>query len=167
MLASMLVAEVTFYSVVLFFHIMAIVLAFGPTYSYGLFFAMAGRDPRALPAVGRAVIAWNRYATGGGIILAILTGLYMADDRWDFGDFFIAWGILAVIILLGLVHGFFNPKTERLVELAEADIATAGSGEVTLSPEATAISNSLGRVGPIAGLLVLLTVYFMTAKPFL
>ena len=167
MLSFVPVAEVSFYSVVLFFHIMAVILAFGPTYSYGLFFAMAGRDPRALPAVANAVVAWNRVGTTGGVILAIITGLYLTDDLWSFGDFFVVWGMLAVIVLLGLVHGFFIPRTRRLGELAEADIAASGAGEVKLSEETQQVAKSLGTVGPIAGVLVLLTVYFMTAKPFL
>ena len=163
----MLVAEVSFYSVVLFFHIMAIVLAFGPTYAYGVFFAMAGRDPRALPTVCRAVIAWNRIGTTGGVLLAIVTGIYLTGDLWEFSDFFVGWGIAAVIVLLGLVHAYFIPKTERLLELAEADVAAAGAGEVTPSAETAEVSAGRGRVGPIAGVIVLLTVYFMTAKPFL
>jgi hypothetical protein len=163
----MAVTAVMFYDVVLWAHIMGIILAFGPTYSYGLFFAMAGQDPRAMPAVAKATITWNRYGTTGGVILAILTGLYLADDRWDFSDFFISWGLVAVIILLGLVHGFFIPKTQRLAEVAEADIAASGTGEIKLSEEAGRIGAQLGRVGPLAGVLVLLTVYVMTAKPFL
>jgi hypothetical protein len=162
-----LIAEVRFYDVALFFHIMGIILAFGPTYSYGLFFAMAGKDPRALPAVARAVTAWNRIGTTGGIILALITGLYMADDLWDFGDFFVIWGLLATIALLGLVHGLFLPRTKRLGELAEADVAASGGGEVKLSAETQQLAGSLSKVGPVAGILVLLTVYFMTAKPFL
>jgi hypothetical protein len=162
-----LVAEVSFYNVVLFFHIMAIVLAFGPTYSYGLFFAMAGKDPRALPTVCRAVIAWNRAGTTGGILLAIVTGIYLTGDLWEFSDFFVGWGIAAVVVLLGLVHAFFIPRTQQLLALAEADVAAAGQGEVQLSEKTQQVSASLGKVGPIAGVLVLLTVYFMTAKPFL
>src|SRR5215213_11627361 len=158
----MIAPAVMFYDVVLWAHIMAIILAFGPTYSYGVFYAMAEKDPRALPAVTRATVAWGRFGTTGGIILAILTGLYLTDDRWDFGDFFVSWGLLAVIVLLGLAHGFFIPKTNKLRELAEADIAAAGTGEVKLSEETRRISGQLERVGPLAGILVLLTVYVMT-----
>jgi len=163
----MIVAEVTFYSVVLFFHVMGFVLAFGPTFAYGLFFATAAKDPRALPAVARAVVAWNRVGTTGGIVLVIITGLYMTDDLWSFGDFFVSWGLLAVIVLLGLVHGYFIPKTRQLAEVAERDIAASGAGEVTLSAEAQELSAGLSKVGPLAGILVVLTIYFMTAKPFL
>ena len=49
----MIAAEVQFYDVVVFFHILALVLAFGPTFAYGLFFATAGPDPAALPTIGR------------------------------------------------------------------------------------------------------------------
>jgi len=120
-----------------------------------------------MPAVARAVVTWNRFGTTGGILLAIITGLYIADDRWDFGNFFVVWGLLAVVILLGLVHGFFIPKVKRLAEVSEADAAASHGGEVKLSEEAGRISGGLNTVGPIAGILILLTVYVMTAKPFL
>ena len=46
------VAEVQFYDVVLFFHILAVVLGFGPTFAYSAFIAIAGKDGgRAVPAV--------------------------------------------------------------------------------------------------------------------
>ena len=38
----MIAAEVQFYDVTVFFHITAVVLAFGPTFAYGVFFATAG-----------------------------------------------------------------------------------------------------------------------------
>lgn len=167
MLARVPIAQVQFYDVALFFHIMGVILAFGPTYSYGVFFAMAGRDPRALPAVARATVAWNRVGTTGGILLILVTGLYLTGDRWAFGDFFVVWGLVAVVVLLGLAHAFFIPRTKRLAELAEMDVAAAGAGEVKLSEETQRIAGSLSKVGPLAGILVLLTVYVMTAQPFL
>ena len=89
----MIAAEVQFYDVVVFFHILAVVLAFGPTFAYGVFFAAAGKtNPAALPTIGRAVLTWSRIATRRGIVVVLISGLYLADDRWDFCDFFVILG---------------------------------------------------------------------------
>lgn len=164
----MISLAVTFYDVVLFVHILAVVLAFGPTYAYGVFLAVAEKtDPRALPAVGRGIQTWDRIAQGM-IVLMLLAGIYLvADGVWSFGDFYVTWGFAATIIIGGLIGGFFTPKTRELIELAERDIAAAGDGEVTLSEEFNALNQRLAQVGTIAGILVILTIYVMTAKPFL
>jgi len=154
----MIAAEVQFYDVVLFFHILAVVLAFGPTFAYGAFFAAAGKtNPAALPTIGRVVVSWSRVATRWGIVLIVLTGLYLVDDRWDFGDFFAAWGIIAALILLAMSQWYFIPTTERFVEAAEA-----GRQE-----EVQELAAQQQKVGPIAGIIVILTIYVMTAQPFL
>lgn len=166
-----MLTAVTFYDVVLFVHIFAVLLAFGPTYAYPVFLAVAERtDPRAVPAVGRGIATWDRF--GVWMLLVILAGgLYLVADSsaWGFGDFYVSFGFLAVIVLGGLAGAFFAPNTRRLVEIAERDIAAADQAgkEVELSAEFRALSGRIGRVGAFAGVLVLVTVYVMTAKPFL
>ena len=39
------------YKIALFLHILAVVLAFGPTFGYALFFSVAPQYPRATPAI--------------------------------------------------------------------------------------------------------------------
>lgn len=164
-----MLTAVTFYDVVLFFHIVAVVLAFGPTFAYPVFLAVAERtDPRALPAVGRGIVTWDRIALLMLVVL-LAAGLYLVADSpaWGLGDFYISWGLLVVIIIGGLSGAYFTPKTKRLVELAERDIAAAGDGEIQLSAEFQALNRQLGQVGTFAGILIILTIYVMTAKPFL
>jgi hypothetical protein len=165
----MLIAEVTFYNVVLFLHIAAVVLIWGPTYSYSVFLATAmKRGGHAVPAVGQAITTWDRPAATLGVVVVLATGLYMAGDIWEFSDFFISWGFLAIIVLTGLAHGFFIPKTRKATELAERDIAASPpDGDVQFSEEFNEISDQLAKVGTVAGILVLVTLYIMTAKPFL
>jgi hypothetical protein len=154
----MIVAEVQFYDVVVFFHILAVVLAFGPTFAYGAFFAAAGKtNPAALPTIGRVVVSWSRVATRLGILVILITGLYLVDDRWDFADFFASWGIIASLILFAMSQWYFIPSTERFVEAAEAG----------RQDEVQELAAQQAKVGPIAGILVILTIYVMTAKPFL
>ena len=83
-----------------------------------------------------------------GAILILLTGLYLAGDRWDFGDFFVTWGLLAIIVLLGLVHGFFLPNERRAEQLAKRDIEASGGGEVQFSDEFDEVSGKHGPHGP-------------------
>lgn len=153
----MIAAAVQFYDVILFFHILAVVLAFGPSFAYAVFFGVAQRTtPAALPVVGRGVLTWDRGIGTLAMIVVLASGVYLAADRFDFGYFFVSWGMAAILLLFALVHGFFIPTTRRYVEAAEA-----GREE-----EAQGIADRLNRVGPIAGLVVVLTIYVMTAKPF-
>lgn len=154
----MLTAAVEFYDVVVFFHILAVVLAFGPTFAYGLFFATAARmNPAALPAVGQAVVTWGRTAQRLSIVVIIVSGVYLTADLWEFSDFFVSWGMAAIVVLLALSEAYFIPSTKRFIAAAEA-----GRDE-----EVQALARQQRAMGPIAGLIVVLTIYVMTAKPFL
>jgi hypothetical protein len=160
---------VTFYDVVVWLHVSSVVLAFGPTFAFGIYLAIAGRKyPRAMPAMIDATQTINRSMVTIAAVVILVTGLYLAGDRWEFSDFFIAWGILAILVLLGLVHGFFIPHDQRALRAAERDIEAAGpTGEVQFGEEFNRESGASARMGPIAGLIVILTIYVMVAKPFL
>lgn len=163
-----MIAAVQFYDVVVFFHILAVVLAFGPTFAYPVFLTVAERtDPRTIPAVGRGIAAWERI---GAVMMVVIlaAGIYLViDGPWGFGDFYVSWGIAAILLLGGMSGAFFAPRGKRLVEIAERDIGAAGTGEVKLSEEFRALSRQVGYGGQFAGLVVILTLYVMTAKPFL
>lgn len=167
----MIATAVTFYDVVLWVHITAVVLAFGPTFAYPVFLAVAERtDPRSLPAIGRGILAWD--AIGRIIlVLILLAGIYLIADSpaWELSDFYVSWGILAVIIVGGLSGAYFTPKTTQLIEIAERDIAAsnASGGDVTLSAEFQTLNAQIAKVGTAAGILIILTIYVMAAKPFL
>jgi hypothetical protein len=168
----MVTAAVTFYDVVLFVHILAVVLAFGPTFAYPVFLAVAERtDPRAIPAVGRGIAAWDRIAIMM-LVVILAAGLYLVADSsaWSFGDFYVSFGFAAVIVLGGLAGAYFTPNTRKLIELAERDIAASShsaDGRVELSPEFQALNRRVGQVWTFVGVLVIITIYVMTAKPFL
>jgi len=153
------------YKIALFLHILAVVLAFGPTFGYGFFVAAAeGSSPRSVPTVLRGVQTVDRYLVQPGLVVVLLAGIYLlADGPWEASDAFISVGFLAIIVLLGLSHGFFRPQTAKALELAERDLK-AGD---TLSDEYGAVSKRLENVGKLAGLIVAVTIFFMAYKPFL
>lgn len=162
----MVTATVTFYSVVLFVHIVAVVVGFGPTFAYGAYMATAQREGGgAMATIARTMVLWDRTALTAAMTLILLTGIYLGSDGpYGMGSFFISWGFVAIIVLFGLSHGFFIPRNKRAVELAERDMA---GPDGRLSAEFGAVSGQLARGGMLAGLIVLLTIYVMTAKPFL
>ena len=155
----MLLAEVQFYNVVIFFHILAVVFVWGPTFAYPVFFATAGKtNPAALPTIGRAVLSWSRIVGRLGILVLLASGIYLVEDAGlDYGSFFISWGIAAILVLYALIEAFFIPNTKRFIEAVEAG----------RQDEAQGLAARQRIAGPIAGLLVILTIYVMTAKPFL
>lgn len=154
------------YKIALFLHILAVVLAFGPTFGYALFFSTAPQYPRAVPAILTGIQRCDRYLVQPGMIVLLLAGIYLliaSDDAWSGSDAFVTVGFIAIIALFGLQHAFFRPQTAKAKELAERDLE---KGE-EFSPEFEAISERLSNVGKLAGLIVVVTIFFMTYKPFL
>jgi Predicted integral membrane protein (DUF2269) len=159
---------VTFYDVVVWLHVTSVVVGFGATFAFGIYMALAiGKYPRSVPAVleAQTTISRTTVTIGGGGIL--VTGIYLVADRWDFSDFFVAWGIVAIIVLLGLVHGFFLPHDRRALAAARRDIDSAPGDQVEFGEEFNRESAASARMGPVAGLIIVVTIYVMVAKPFL
>jgi uncharacterized membrane protein len=156
-------AEITAYNVGVFIHVLAVVLAFGPTFGYGFFVGFADtKSPQSVPAVHRAIRLANLFLVTPAMILLLAAGIYtMAEGNWDAGESWITVGFLAIIVLFGLVHGYFNPRAGKAIELAERDLAAGGE----LSPEYRRLSAQIARVGQLAGLIVAVAIFFMVVKP--
>lgn len=158
----MVLANITDYSVGLFIHILAVVLAFGPTFGYGILFSVLPRYPQAAPAMLAGVEKVSKYLVYPGTLVVLAAGIYlMADGPWDGDESWITVGWIAIVALLGLQHAFFRPQTAKARELAERDLER-GQGP---SEEFLAIGKRFRTVGPIASLIVVVTIFFMTVKP--
>lgn len=155
-------ATITDYSVGLFLHILAVVLAFGPTFGYGILFSVLPKYPRATPAILAGIQRTDRYLVDPGMLVLLLAGIYLlAEGPWEASESWVSVGFVAILALFGLQHGFFRPQNRKAQTLAERDLK---SGD-TLSEEFQAVSRRLGTVGPIAGLIVVVTTFFMVVKP--
>jgi uncharacterized membrane protein len=155
-------ATVTAYGIGLFIHVLAVVLAFGPTFGYGFFIGFAdAKAPAAVPAIHRAIRMTNLYLVTPGMIVVLAAGIYlMAKGDWG-NQSWITIGFIAIIALFGLVHAYFQPRTRKAIELAERDLAAGGE----LSAEYSALSAQMARVGQLAGLIVAVAIFFMVVKP--
>lgn len=156
----------TGYKIALFFHILAVVVAFGPTFGYALLLSVAPQFPRATPALLHGVQRIDRFLVNPGMVIILIAGIVLmavGNNIWDGSDFFIVWGFIAIIALFGIQHGYFQPAVRNAIVLADRDLE-AGD---TLSPEFEALSKQYGQVGTMAGILVVVTIFFMVDKPFM
>ena len=161
------IASIEFYDIVLFVHVAAIVLAFGPTFGYAFFQGFAERYfPRSIPNVMRTFAAVDRFLVIPGLLIVIAGGIYLVlEGPWDWDHTFVNVGLTAVILLLILQFAVLSRVERKLAELAERDIAASGAGDVELSDEYWAVSRRSAIWGSLAGIIVLVTIFFMVVKP--
>jgi uncharacterized membrane protein len=159
-------AKIDLYSISVFVHIAAVVVGFGATYALALTFPVAQRmDNRHLPYVHALGIAVSRYLATPALVVVLATGMYqVADDPGDaigFGDPWVSASFLIVIVLGGLIGGYFIPTDRRLGAQVKRDLRDGGE------PSADYLrgAKQSGAVGALAGVLVLVAIFLMTTKP--
>jgi len=161
----------SFYEVVLAVHIMAVMIAFGVTFAYPIMFAVAAKhDPRSLPLVHRIEYTVERMLINPGLGLVLLAGIYLASKGHYWSDFFVQWGLAAVVVIGALIGAVMIPTAKRAElaaarDLAAIDAVTAGAPEtepsVEMSEEYRALARRLSTVGSLLSLLVLATIAIM------
>jgi uncharacterized membrane protein len=158
-----MLASITAYGVGNFIHVLAVVLAFGPTYAYPVFAAVAQRvDPRSVPTILRGILKSDLIFVNPGMIVLLLAGIYtQAEGSWDASESWLSVGYLAILILLGMSHLFFRPNTKRALEIAERDLGDGGD----LSADFEAVSKRIALGGQVASVIVIVTIFFMVVKP--
>jgi len=158
---------IRFYDVVISLHVMAVILAFGPTFGYAFFQTVTERlYPRGVPTMFRAMLMVDRFLVTPMMVVILAAGIYLVlDGPFDWEDTFVSVGIVGLIVLFAMTHAVLGRSEKKLMGLAERDIAAAGSGEVELSDEYWAASRRSAVYGTVAGLLVLAIVFMMIVKP--
>ena len=160
------IAKIDAYSISLFLHIAAVVVGFGSTYALALTFPVAQKlDNRHLPYAHALGIAISRYLATPALVIVLLTGMYqVAEDEnrgYDFGDPWVSASFLILIVLGGMIGGYFIPADKRLKAMIERDLANGGEP----SEEYQRQSRRGAVAGPIAGVLILIAIFLMTTKP--
>ena len=154
------------YKIFLFLHVLAVVIALGPTFGYGIFFSVLPKYPRSAPALIAGMRKVDRLLVNPGMIVILIAGIVLlatSSSVWKGSQFFVVWGFIAIIALFGIQHGFFAPQMTRLQEIAEKDLESGDK----FSPEFEATSKKIAQVGGATGILILLTIFFMVYKPFM
>jgi len=154
------------YEIVLAVHVMAVVIAFGWTFTLPIVYAVAStRDPRSLPVLHRIEYTVSRVILNPALVVVLGAGIYMASDGHHWGEFFVQWGIGAVLVIGALVGSLLIPAAKRAEEAARADLEGFSGGEFQPGEAYRVATRRLNVIGSAASLLVLLTILFMVIKP--
>jgi uncharacterized membrane protein len=154
------------YEIVLAVHVMAVVVAFGVTFAYPIIFAVGAKtDPRSLPTLHRIEHTIERRLINPGLLVVLLAGIFLASDGHRWSEFFVQWGLAAVLVIGGLVGGVMIPTAKRAEQLARAAADAPAEGGAQPDEEYRATVRRLSTVGTLLSALVLVTILFMVVKP--
>lgn len=164
----MLLPAVAFSDFVLAIHILAVVVAFGATFAYPLLFTAAIKaEPAVAPWWFRTIALISRRIVDPGLAVVLVAGIYLATDEHQWSSFYVGWGIIAVIVLGALEGAIRVPRSRRLADLAERDLAATAvpAGGTRTSAQWSAEFQSdfrvLQTVGIIQASIVVVTIFLM------
>lgn len=148
---------ITFYDTVLWLHITAVVVAFGGLFAYPVFLDVNARAPLAeRPGFHRLQIAFSKKVTGPTIGVVLITGIYLATQRDQGSEPWVAIAFVMLLVIAGL-----GATVLRRAEQGMIDSATAGD-----EPAYAAALGSARLWTFVTLALVVFTIFDMTAKPF-
>jgi uncharacterized membrane protein len=154
---------ILFFDVVLALHVLGVVIAFGVTIVAPIAVPYIRRtNVLALPTWHGIQLRLDRFVTTPGMVLILVTGIYMASDRSLWDQTWVTVPLVIVVLLFGLTGAVFTPADRTLAELSGRDLA---AGE-ELSPEYERKAAQLNNMGGLAWLLIAVAIFFMTVKPF-
>lgn len=157
------------YPWLLFVHVLAAIIAFGPTFAFSIIGAMGGKEPqhanfatRVSRRIGSILVepfAVSMLLTGALLIWVGQIPLFERDARW----LVVAIVLYAVALLLSfLVSG---PAVRRIIALTGGQ---GGSSTTPGGPPPPELLQSIGtvqRTGMVLTLLIIAIVFLMVVKP--
>jgi hypothetical protein len=162
----LLVPAVFFWQIALAVHIVFVVAAFGLLLVYPFIVIAVERfDRRSVPVLLRVRQLLGRSLVNPGLLIVVIAGVYLAAHAHQWHQFYVQWGIGAVIVIGALEGAFVVRQSGRLAEMAERDIqASAVGGEVTWSSDYLAARGRADQVNALLAVLVVVTIFLMVVQ---
>jgi uncharacterized membrane protein len=125
--------------------------------------AVAARDnPAAVPTVHRIIATIDRYLVMPGMVVLLIAGLYTLNEGdISLSESWVSVGLGALVLVGGMQGMFFSPKNREALDLAERDVKGGGA----LSEEYQGVIRQISTMGQLAGLIVIVAIFFMVVKP--
>jgi uncharacterized membrane protein len=147
-------------------HIIAVVVAFGWTFTLPVGYAIAAKvDPRSLPVLHRIEYMVSRVIVNPALLVIIVAGIFLASDGHHWKEFFVQWGLGVAIVIGGLLGAVLIPTAKRAEEAVRRDLEGYTGGTFQPGADYSAATRRLNIVGSAASLLVLITIVIMAVKP--
>ncbi|HWJ51237.1 MAG TPA: DUF2269 family protein [Solirubrobacteraceae bacterium] len=152
-----MVVAVAFYDVALWVHITAVIVAFGALFAYPVFLAVNARAPIAQRAnFHRLQIAFSKRVTGPVIGVVLLAGVYLASDHHLWSHTWVVVPFVLLLVIAGLGATVLRQGEKRLIASSEAQDEPAYAAALATVQTWTLVTVAL----------IVITVFFMAAKPF-
>jgi hypothetical protein len=165
MLRPMIADTIMEFHVVLAIHVATIVVTFGAMFARPVVFAVARRrEPRSLPVLHRIEYTVERRLVGPGLLVVIISGIYMTSWLQHWGEFVVQWGLGVIVLSAAAVGAVMIPSARRAMTVSERDVRASAVDTVRLSGEYRAIARRMAVVSSLLSLLVLVTVLFMSTE---
>ena len=149
-------------SVMIFFHVLAMFIAFGLTAGTGIFSTILAMS--ADPNIIRVAMGISRRLNmigGISMLIGILIGFGMASEMGiSLGSTWLVVTYICIVLMFVLLGGVLGPWAARV----EAAVKAAGSQS---TPElVAAVNNPGGRIaGPLVGVLWIIIIAMMALRP--
>jgi uncharacterized membrane protein len=158
-----MLASITALSISVWIHVTAAVVGFGATFAEAVTFPVAMKlDKEHLPYVHRLQLFINQRLATPALVVILITGFYqVSEGNWSMGDAWISLTLLIVIILGGLLGGYFIPTDRKLYDQVTKELAAGGE----LSQDYLAAVRREGVFGTITGVLIVIALFLMVTKP--
>ena len=161
----MLVPAVFFWQIVLAVHVVFVVAAFGLLIAYPFIVIATERiDPRAVPALLRVRQLLSRSLVNPGLLLVVISGVYLASDQHQWGQFYVQWGIGAALVLGGLEGALVARQTGVMAALAERDLEASSLNGGRWSDEYLAARGRADQINALLAVVVVVTVFLMIVQ---
>ena len=158
-----MLASITALNVSIWIHVTAAVVGFGATFAEAVTFPVAMKlDKRHLPYVHKLQLFINQRLATPALVIILVTGIYqVSEGNFSFGDMWISFTFLIVIVLGGLLGAYFIPTDRRLFDQVTKDLAETGEP----SKAYLADVRREGVMGTITGILIVVALFLMVVKP--
>lgn len=161
----MLVPAVLFSQVVVAIHVAFVVAAFGALITYPVTVIAAERlDRRSVPLLHRVRKILGRSLVNPGMLVVVIAGVYLAFDLHEWGQFFVQWGVGAVLVIGALEGSYVIRQSGHLADLAQRDVDAAAGGEVRWSDEYVSARTRADQVNALMAAIVIVTVFLMVVQ---
>ncbi len=156
---------IAFYDVIVWVHVTAILLAFGVTFAFPVIDAgLRSVQPRSLPAWWAVRAMLGQRLVNPAATVALLAGVYAASDRDLWSETWVTIPAAILIIIFGINGAVLIPNDKRLAASAERDLEASPGDTVTFSAQTQALEKRAAIAGTIAGVLILVALFFMVTK---
>lgn len=147
----------TLYLTVKFVHVLVAIVAIGSSAGSSLWLRLAMKSPEHVPFALRSAKFLDERLTRPGLIVLLITGLWMAASRWGLGLFWIRAALVLAVLLLVLLYVVVGPLMRRLIDVADS--------EGLASRNWARLDRLFEIAGGGSGLIIVVIVWLMVTKP--